>query len=407
MNRPVTIDVPPLARRVMTALGDQAGETARMVGGCVRDSLLGVAVHDVDVATLLEPAAVIQRAQAAGLKTVPTGIDHGTVSVIHEGQPVEVTTLRRDVSTDGRRAVVAFSRDWAEDAGRRDFTMNALYAGPDGRVHDPLGQGLADLSAGRVRFIGQADQRLAEDVLRLLRYFRFRARFDQGPADPEALAACRRAASRVDTLSGERIWGEVKRLLGGPRPGASWDELVATSALDVHLPHRGTGVQLDRMLTLPLDGETAPLLRQPVWRLAALLAPRADQAALAGLAERWRLSNAEAESLVSLPRLLTLPLTRQTVRDQAYGQGPETVRAALLLQATTGRVSVQAMGEALERLAGWTPPRLPVQGRDLIAAGVAPGPSLGRRLAATEAWWRAQDFAPDHAACLAHALAQE
>lgn len=203
----------------MAALTKAGGEgAARFVGGCVRDTLLGRDTRepDLDIATRLTPDQVMESLAAQGLRVEPTGLDHGTVTAVAFGRPFEITTLRKDVETDGRRAVVAFTSDWAEDAARRDFTMNALYADPDGRVHDPTGQGLADAVAGRVIFVGDPDTRIREDYLRILRFFRFLAHYGEGAPDPAALEACSRHAGQLARLSAERIAKEVLKLLAAP-----------------------------------------------------------------------------------------------------------------------------------------------------------------------------------------------
>lgn len=428
--------VDPRIGRVVTAL-TAGGADVRFVGGCVRDSLLGVAVKDIDIATPEPPDLVIRRGLAAGLRVVPTGLDHGTVTVIADHQPVEVTTLRRDVGTDGRRAVVAFTDDWAEDAARRDFTVNALSLTPDGRLFDPVG-GVADLRAGRVRFIGSPAARIAEDRLRVLRLFRFHARFGRQPPDAGALAACRAAAGTLDALSGERIAAELTGLLATAQPGAAVRLMIETGVLPAVLP---VARPMARPVAVPAAATEARLRAlvavegiavagsaagaDPIRRLAILLPADAgpggdDRPGTAGIAAataaRLRLSRTDGRHLAAL--VATAPLVGPALslaahRAAAYRVGPAVVRDRLLLawarhRAVAGRSDrgdTDAWRDRIARVRHWlppgAPPRLPVGGRDLLALGVPRGPAIGRLLAAVEAWWIDADFRPDRDACLA------
>ncbi|MFP5513038.1 MAG: CCA tRNA nucleotidyltransferase, partial [Alphaproteobacteria bacterium] len=256
----------PESRAVFAAL-DAGGADARFVGGCVRDAWLGRPVKDIDVATHAPPERVMELLEAAGIRVIPTGIDHGTVTALCGGKPYEITTLRRDVETDGRHARVEFTDDWMEDAARRDLTMNALSCTPDGAMFDPFG-GLADLAAGRVRFVGEARRRIEEDVLRLLRFFRFHAHYGRGDPDAEALAACRELAPRLPTLSGERVRGELFRLLTAPCAAAVW-RLMMGQGIMVHLlPEAMDADRLDRLIAVERDLGITP---DPTRRLAAVL----------------------------------------------------------------------------------------------------------------------------------------
>ena len=282
----------PSVRRVLVAL---AGETraTRIVGGAVRDALLGRAVTDADLATILPPAEVTALAEAAGLKVAPTGIEHGTVTVIADGKPFEVTTLRRDVETDGRHAVVHFTTDWKADAARRDFTMNALYCDMDGDVLDPLG-GIADLRAGRVRFIGEAEDRIREDYLRILRFFRFFAWYGNGRPDADGLRACARLKAGIATLSAERVWSELKRLLKAPDPSRALLWMRTTEVLQKTLPESWG---IDAIHRLVATERKEGWLPDPLLRLESILPPH--RARIEALAERLRLSRAEATRLLA------------------------------------------------------------------------------------------------------------
>ncbi|HWA31138.1 MAG TPA: CCA tRNA nucleotidyltransferase, partial [Rhizomicrobium sp.] len=283
----------PETRAVMEALAKDGG-SARFVGGVVRNALLGRAVGDIDIATPLTPDDVTKTLEAAGLKAVPTGIEHGTVTAVSNGRPYEVTTLRRDVSTDGRRAVVAFTKDWAEDAQRRDFTMNALYANADGEVFDTVG-GVADLKAGKVRFVGDPATRIREDYLRILRLFRFHAWYGKGEIDKAALKAAAENRAGLAQLSGERIAKEMLKLLAAEDPVPVLRSMAASAILGEILPGELNIARLERLVAIDASNFFAP---DPVLRLAALLPDRA--AAANELADRWKLSNADRDRLADL-----------------------------------------------------------------------------------------------------------
>lgn len=390
------------AARLCTGLaaarpGLDEATVVRAIGGCVRDWLLERDAQDIDLASLLEPAEAMAVLKAEGFTVVPTGIDHGTITAVLDGLSIELTTLRADVSTDGRRATVRFSTDWAEDAARRDFTMNALSLARDGRLFDYTG-GAADARAGRLRFIGNAADRIAEDGLRLLRYFRFLARYgaepiDRSTADAEALAAAQRMAPALSRLSAERIGWELRKWLEAPRAAAAWALMLDCGVEPVALTSDPAALQ-------NLIGREAALNLPADWlrRLAALYAGPDAVRRGAVLEAALRLSRKEMERL--LPLLdsgAALPATdTAALRQAAYDLGAETVLGRLLLHGADG-----AAAAALPVLLGWQRPRLPVAGADAIAAGATPGPQLGRLLAGVEAWWRTQDFRPDRAACLA------
>lgn len=373
---PATWRDAPGLRAVSAALVADGG-AVRIVGGAVRDALLGLAVNDVDLATPLRPETVIARLEAAGIKAVPTGIAHGTVTAVAHGQPYEVTTLRRDVATDGRRATVAFADDWAEDAARRDFTVNALYADPvSGSISD-YHDGLADLSARRVRFIGDAGQRIDEDHLRILRYFRFAARFaDQ--FDPATLAVIRGRAESLKSLSRERIADELLRLLGLADPVAAVAVMEAQGVLAPILPELGEDA-VARLTTLVAAERAAGLAPDAVRRLIALLPPAPADAD--GIATRLKLSNRIRKRIAAARGPAPdEPAPRQI----AYRLGSEAAVDRALL-AGDGTATVAALD-------GWVPPRLPVGGGALVARGISAGPEVARRLRALEDRWVAEGF---------------
>ncbi|MEN3974644.1 CCA tRNA nucleotidyltransferase [Emcibacter sp. SYSU 3D8] len=377
------------AADVVAALMAQGG-TARFVGGCVRDALAGRTVRDIDIATDQKPEAVIQLLQDAKLKAIPTGIEHGTVTAVARGRPFEVTTLRVDVETDGRRAVVAFTDDWAEDASRRDFTMNALYCDRDGTVYDPVG-GVDDLQAHHVRFIGDASRRIEEDALRILRFFRFHAWYGAGPMNDEGLAACRDRRDDLDRLSVERVRAEMLRLLEAPAPMATLRVMAESGVLQLVLPEACAPHCLERLLEI---GEGDALLR-----LASLTCRRAD--VLTGLADRWKLSGKDK---VRLRRMaageteIATGLTDAEARAQVYWLGAERFRDLALLEwASDGqdRQWLVALAEA------WSAPSFPVRGADLVGHGIPAGERVGKLLRALERQWVDEGFEPSRAELLA------
>ena len=384
----------PATQSVLQALSE-AGIMARFVGGCVRDALLGREIADIDLATPARPEEVMAALDKAGIKAVPTGIAHGTVTAVAPPRHFEITTLRRDVETYGRRAKVAFGADWAEDAARRDFTINAIYLDPDGTSHDPVG-GLADLAAQRVRFVGEAAQRIAEDVLRVLRYYRFEARFGGGSGDTEARAACRAAVSLLPKLSAERVAGELLRLLAVPNPVPALRMMAEDGVLAAILPEATRLDRLDRLLLFEPEPDPEPLRR-----LAALL--DVDATGAEALVDRLKLSNAERGRLVGLARPWSLdPDGEARVQRRAiYDLGTERYRDLALLLAADGSVDEARLHQLLALATNWKPPRVPLKGRDVTALGIAPGPRVGQLLTDIRHWWEDSDFAPDRAACLA------
>jgi poly(A) polymerase len=393
----------PATRAVLAALA-AGGAEARFVGGAVRDALLGRPApgpdsgldtgNEIDIATPAAPDRVVELLRQAGIKVVPTGLAHGTVTAFVPPMRFDITTLRRDVETDGRHARVAFDADWTEDAARRDFTINAIFLDPDGTVHDPVG-GLADLAAARVRFVGDPATRIAEDVLRLLRYYRFEARFGAGKGDAAARAACRAAAHLLPGLSAERVAQELMRLLDSPGVSAALQMMHEDGVLAVVLPEAR---RLDRLAQM-IAAEPEP---DPLRRLAALV--EVDRDGAATLARRLRFANAWRDRLQRLapPWQLDAEGERREVRRALYRLGAEDFRDQALLLAAEGKIGGARLAELLALAKGWTPPVFPLAGRDVTALGVPAGERVGRLLGKVKDWWEEEDFAPDRAQCLAY-----
>jgi poly(A) polymerase len=368
----------PRLQTVMRAITLAGGEV-RVAGGAVRNSLLGEPISDIDLATTMLPQDVMCACKAAGFGVHPTGIDHGTITVVNNGQPFEVTTLRLDVETDGRRAVVAFTDDWNADAQRRDFTINAMYCDAAGKIFDFTG-GYEDLLRRRVRFVGVASERIKEDYLRILRFFRFHARYGKAAPDKASLAACVKLKSGLKKISAERVRQEMCKLLVAPRAVATLKVMAASGILKIVLPYTEEWRVLGR---LPLDA---------VLRLF-VLAKKPDE-----LKERFRLSNEEAlriENLNVAPELS--PQFRDTEqRMMLYQVGAATWRDAVRVAWARSRSKLndakwQALLDLPQR---WPVPKFPVTGKDLIAAGVQAGPEMGNMLSRLEDWWVASDFVP-------------
>lgn len=368
-------------RAVMAALAAAGGPgCARFVGGCVRNSLLDQPVNDIDIATQLTPQETIAALRAAGLKAVETGVEHGTVTGVSGRQPYEITTLRRDVETDGRRAVVAFTQDWAEDAARRDFRLNALYADGDGAVFDPTGGGLDDVAAGRIVFVGEAETRIREDYLRILRFFRFYAWYGRGAPNATGLAACAALKDGMARLSAERVSKELLKLLAAPDSRPALRAMAETGVLSQVVP---------AVLDLTLFEAMCSLSDDPVLRLSALLP--ADSDAVTRIAADLRLSNAVRDRLAAAvgggPEV-------------AVGMGDAPARAALYRLGRRTFADRLMRAEAVEGPAphlhglaqDWSAPKMPVGGRDLARLGLKAGPETGRILKQFEDDWIAADF---------------
>ena len=370
----------PGTRAVMALLRD-GGHGAWFVGGSVRNGLIGAPVDDIDITTEARPERVVDLARAAGIKTVPTGIAHGTVTLIADHRPFEITTLRRDVTTDGRRATVAFTDRLEEDAARRDFTMNALYATADGAVIDPTGQGLADLAARHVRFIGTPTDRITEDVLRILRFFRFHAWYadPSGGIDAEGLAACAALADGIARLSRERVGAEMKKLLSAPDPAPAIAAMAQSGVLAQTLP--GADARL-----LPLLIALEDAAPDPIRRLAALGG--------VDVADRLRLSNAEGQRL----RALREGMETTTPPDAlAYAHGPRVAWDIMVLRAAL--FETPPAPETRQMIARGAAAVFPVKPADLMPK--RQGAALGEALKSLEADWIASGFALDRAQLLA------
>jgi poly(A) polymerase len=383
------------ASQLLTLL-DSDGEEARIVGGAVRNALLRLPVNEIDIATTALPDAVVHRVEAAGWKAVPTGIKHGTVTVLIAGRPFEVTTLRRDVETYGRKAKVAFGRDWVADAERRDFTINALSLSADGKLHDHVG-GLADLVAKRVRFIGDPEQRIAEDYLRILRFFRFHAWYGEGAPDPAGLHACIRAQAGIETLSRERIRTELLKLLMAPHAAPILALMTETALLGNVLG----GVAFLASFENVVKAEAASGFEaDAVRRLGALGVWVKEDAER--LAQRLRLSNADAERLRALDGWwrISPAAGEKFAHALLYRLGPEHFGDQVLL--AWSRSSAGAADRAWHELANlaqtWRVPDFPLKAADFIARGVAAGPALGAAMRAAEAAWITADFPADRTA---------
>ena len=353
------------------------GTRARFVGGCVRDALGAQAPGDLDLATPDAPETVLAKLAAAGFKAIPTGLAHGTVTAVVQGRRFEITTLRRDVATDGRHATVEFTDDWAADAARRDFTINALSMDAQGRVYDYFG-GCADLAARRVRFVGDAATRIAEDYLRVLRFFRFQARFGGPEPDAQALAACSAAAGRLKNLSAERVRGELFRLLEGPNAPAMLRSMQAARLFDFWLPELGDPAALERLQHVAAKVG----MRVDATLALAALVPGARAAAVA---KRLRCSNVDAARLAALtaPSASLDPAFDERQRRAAFyrlGDDP----APFVLLAWSKAPGFDAM---FAHAAAWVRPKFKLDGAAARAAGLEPGPAMGAWLKAREEEW--------------------
>ena len=371
---------------------DRDGDT-RIAGGAVRDALAGRPVKDVDLATVATPAEIIERATAAGLKTVPTGIDHGTITVVSDGVAYEVTTLREDVETDGRHAVVRFGADWVADARRRDFTINALYADATGRVIDPLG-GYPDLVERRVRFVGDPDQRIAEDRLRILRFFRFSADFGKGLCDREGLVASIRGQAGLRSLSAERIGQEMRRLVCAPFGVPVLRVMLGAGIATTVLGGIGYPETLGRVLAIAPGASL-------ILRMTGFGCRVTED--VERLRDRLRLANTERDAMaaaVEAGNRIDPEMDNRTARRRLYEMGTDTWPAAVALAFAWGRGTADdpAWRRLMAFTENWSPPRFPITGKDALGAGVPTGAAVGRLLRALEAWWIDQDFAPDAAA---------
>ncbi len=398
----------PDVMAVMRAL-TAGGSIVRFVGGCVRDAVVGRPVRDIDIATPDKPDRVVRLIEDAGIRAIPTGIEHGTVTAVVGKSHFEITSLRHDVETYGRRARVAFTDDWVADAARRDFTINALFADPDGTIYDPTG-GLADLKIGRVRFVGEPERRIDEDALRILRFFRFHAHYGRGEIDAAGMAACRSRAEKVAILPGERVCGELLRLLEAPDPAVAIDLMREAGVLRLLLPEAGPSRRLSALVRIETErGECVPLRR-----LAALLDTDGD--GVERVAGRLRLSNRQRARLVGMvvPAAgITENMSKKACRRAIYLDGAETFRDLVYLAwadriaSDRGVVGGDGGGAAvfaamLALAETWKAPKFPLRGRDALGLGLAPGAEVGRLLKRVEQWWIDGDFRADRDAAMAH-----
>ncbi|RVB78222.1 MULTISPECIES: CCA tRNA nucleotidyltransferase [unclassified Mesorhizobium] len=397
-------------QRLLAALAD-GGEEARVAGGAVRNALIGQPVADVDIATTCLPDETIRRAEAAGFKAVPTGIEHGTITIVAGGKPFEVTTLRADIETDGRRAKVSFGRDWKADAQRRDFTINALYAEADGTVVDLVG-GIADIEARRLRFIGDPEARIREDYLRILRFFRFFAWYGDGRPDAEGLKACARLKEGLSQLSVERVWSELKKLLAAPDPSRALLWMRQASVLTSVLPESEKW-GIDAIHALTRTEKDLGWTPDPLLRLEAIVPP--DVARMKTLAERLRFSVSEAVRLRQWT--LTAPVAPKTTEvelaKRLYRGDRQGFVDRLRLSLASARARAVEDNDALLEAGGfsrllafagkWKKPDFPLKGADLTTLGASPGPKLGAILKNLENEWIESGFALDRGALLERA----
>lgn len=369
----------PATLRVMAALEKAAPGGARFVGGCVRNALLGEPVADIDIATVLEPDAARSALEAAGIAVHPTGIEHGTLTAVADHRPFEVTTLRRDVSTDGRRATVAFTTDWTEDAARRDFRINALYADMTGGIFDYFG-GIADIPDRRIVFIGKAEDRIAEDYLRILRFFRFYASYGKGEPDAEALRACAAMTGGLAQLSAERVWMETKKLLAAPDPGPALRLMAETGVSDALFGTAGDAGRVSRLAGL---GGDDPLVRFSAWLGEAA----------AVCARALRLSNAEARRINTMA---DPDLAREIAQDwpvrgalekRVYRHGNVAVADQLFLLFSREETPSEGWGGAIAHALSFAAPVFPVTGTDLKQAGIPASREMGGILRRLEDAW--------------------
>jgi len=397
-------------QRLLAVLAD-GGEAARVAGGAVRNTLIGQPVADIDIATTCLPEETIRRAEAAGFKAVPTGIEHGTVTVIAGGTPYEITTLRADIETDGRRAKVSFGRDWKADAERRDFTINALYAEADGTVIDLVG-GVADIETRRLRFIGDAEARIREDYLRILRFFRFFAWYGDGRPDAEGLKACARLKEGLGQLSAERVWSELKKLLSAPDPSRALLWMRQASVLTSVLPESEKW-GIDAIHGLARTGKDLDWTPDTLLRLEAIVPP--DAARMKTLAERLKFSTSEADRLRhwALTAIVEPKMSEGELAKKLYLGDREGFVDRLRLSLASARARAMEDNDALLEAGGfsrllafaakWEKPVFPLKGADLTRLGASPGPKLGAILKNLEREWIEAGFAPDRGALLERA----
>ncbi|MCP1199893.1 CCA tRNA nucleotidyltransferase [Notoacmeibacter sp. MSK16QG-6] len=400
----------PALQRLLAALS-AGGEEARIVGGAVRNVLLDLPAGDIDIATTTQPDETVKRVEKAGFRAIPTGIEHGTVTAVADGAVFEVTTLRTDVATDGRHAEVRFGTDWEEDARRRDFTINALYADADGRVFDLIG-GLPDLETRTIRFIGDARARIEEDYLRILRFFRFFAWYGHGRPDADGLRACAAMKGGMDRLSAERVWAELRKLLAAPDPHRALLWMRTASVLTTILPESEKW-GIDLVGPLVETGRNAGWAPDPLLRLLAMLPP--DEVRITSLAGRLKLANAERDRLLAFAfnAAPSAEMTDKALKEWLYRQGQQAVADRLRLALASARsraggddaalVEAGRFAAMIETAESWPIPQFPLRGADLLDAGIPAGPEIGERLKAAEEAWIASGFSASREDLLAQA----
>ena len=377
-------------------------DSLRFVGGCVRNAIWGEDVGDIDLACQLEPQAVVEALTAAGIRHVPTGITHGTVTAVIEGKPYEITSLRRDVETDGRRATVAYTTDWTEDAQRRDLTMNALYADISGQIFDPTGQGLADLKSRKFRFVGDAEQRVQEDYLRILRFFRFLALYGgQEKVDAASLKACREHQAGIKKLSAERVWMELKKLLSANNPVRACHIMLTNGILETVLPEANNVDGLEALLRLEPRENIKP---DPLLRIMAMSAREPLQMAL--LSKRLKMSKSETARLrgwADDDAQLSTDMPERERMAAIYKSGKSVIidRARLRAAGETDPIQSSRWMSFADFAMRWQPPVFPLTGKDLAKAGVPKGPGMGKALKALEALWIRSGFSTEKPQLLA------
>lgn len=369
--------------KVMRALGAyEQPVQALFVGGCVRNTLMGRPVNDIDIATIHHPLHVIEKLKSAGIRYVPTGLDHGTVTAIVDGTTFEITTLRKDIETDGRHAVISFSEDWGVDASRRDFTINTLLASPEGLIFDPTGSGLSDVEARRVTFVGNAAERVAEDYLRIFRFFRFYAQYGDGAPDPEAMAACKLHAPKIPALSKERIGQEFLKILDVPDPSNILEMMVENDITPCLRPTYKT-----HMLKLLCEFQLRHDAKDLMARLFAIAGMKPNY-----FEDQIVLSNAQKKSLEIMGQGLAIlkRVGKKKMRELVYRVGNQMALQIYLLKLTQNDDLPDF--ELLDLARYWQAPEFPVKAEELIGAGISRGPELGKKLKELEEKWVTKDF---------------
>lgn len=385
------------AKTVFSALqGDVREPTVLFVGGCVRNAVIGRPVEDIDLTTVLKPEEVTQILEAKDIYVIPTGISHGTVTAVMNGRTFEITTLRHDVETDGRRAVVAYTDSWVEDAKRRDFTMNTLLMDLQGNVYDPLGQGIADLEAGVIRFAGEARQRIEEDYLRILRFFRFHALYGKGDYDAEALKACEAAADKIRTLSRERVTQEFFKIVASEKPYEILSVMFGHGILKDFAFSAEQGEFFKHFVTFQAKYNLAALSSR-LFVFAGL-----DFAKIKSMEDMILFPKVFLKDMQAIDGALKLPdlSCDSAVRSCVYRFGRGITAQVLMIELVQDRVMNGYASAALKIVQKWDIPDFPISGNDLIASGMKEGAELGKKLRALENWWIEQDFQPDKEACL-------